>query len=98
MQYALHTNLIPGLAAFTSVAWDHSASNIRLATGSVDGTVVIWTAAPSDSSPAPEDDKTENAGRVPDPVTLDTNVPSSSPSSPPGLIESPTTFDPQTRL
>ena len=76
-----------GLAAFTSVAWDHSASSIRLATGSVDGTVVIWTAAPADSSQAPEDDKTAKAGRVPAP--LETSLPSSSPSSPPVLLESP---------
>ena len=99
MEYALHTNLIPGLAAFTSVAWDHSASSIRLATGSVDGTVVIWTAAPLRSSQAPEDDKTANAGRGPAPVTLDTTSdPSSSPSSPLAFNESPTTFVPHTRF
>ena len=59
MQYTLYTTVLANLAVFTSVAWDHSASSIRFATGSVDGTVVIWTAAPSDSSQAPKDDKIE---------------------------------------
>ena len=50
MQYALRTN---GLAAFTSVAWDHSSPHPRLATGSVDGTVIIWTAEPQRAPQAP---------------------------------------------
>lgn len=53
MLYALRTN---GLAAFTSVAWDHSSSHPRLASGSVDGTVIIWTAEPQRPSQAPVDE------------------------------------------
>jgi len=43
--YALRTTLDPenSVAPFTSVAWDHHSSCPRLATGSIDGTVVIWT-------------------------------------------------------
>jgi hypothetical protein len=52
MQYALRTS---GLSAFTSVAWDHSSSRPRLATGSVDGTVIVWTAEPQPPSQAPGD-------------------------------------------
>ncbi len=32
-----------GIGSFTSVAWDHLSPRPRFATGSVDGTVVIWT-------------------------------------------------------
>ena len=64
MQYALRTSLTTGLAAFTSVAWDHGASSLRLATGSVDGTVIIWTAAPPPVSQSPEDLATVNLGRI----------------------------------
>jgi len=53
MQYALYTS---GISAFTSIAWDHSSSHPRLATGSVDGTVVIWTAEPQPPSQAPGDE------------------------------------------
>ena len=63
MQYALYTSVLAGLAPFTSVAWDHSTSGIRFATGSVDGTMVIWTAP--NSSQAPEENKIGNAGRLP---------------------------------
>jgi len=34
------------IAPFTSVAWDHHAPRPRFATGSVDGTVVVWTSGP----------------------------------------------------
>ena len=56
MHYALRTGVMPGLAPFTSVAWDHNTLAPRLATGSVDGTVIIWTAA----APPEDDDTTAN--------------------------------------
>ena len=55
MHYALRTSVITDLAPFTSVAWDHGTLRRRLATGSVDGTVIIWTAGPPHAQP-PEDD------------------------------------------
>jgi len=61
MHYALRTSVSPGLAAFTSVAWDHSLSHPRLATGSVDGTVIVWTAVREAPSQVPEDEPTANS-------------------------------------
>lgn len=76
MQYALRTN---GLAAFTSVAWDHSSLHPRLATGSVDGTVIIWTAEPRRPSQAPGDELTAITGNLSEGILGLTTSPQASP-------------------
>ncbi|SRR5258706_10132494 len=91
MHYALRTS---GLAAFTSVAWDHSSLHPRLATGSVDGTVIIWTAEPQPPSKAPGGDE---LAAIPGHVSentlgLTTSPQTSPPGSPkPGVKELPDT-------
>ena len=94
MQYALRTS---GLAAFTGVAWDHSSSQPRLATGSVDGTVIIWTAEPQPPSQAPGEVLASNSGgNLLGLDVVSASPQTSRPSSPtrgvketPGIIEPP---------
>jgi hypothetical protein len=53
-----------GIAPFTSVAWDHHSPRPRFATGSVDGTVVIWTSEPKHQ-------QCSNETILPTPIVLD---------------------------
>ena len=65
LRYTLPVALRPRLSAFTSVAWDHNSPphRTRIATGSIDGTVIVWTAAPMPTNQT-EIDETGHEGPV----------------------------------
>jgi hypothetical protein len=53
-----------GIFPFTCVAWDHQSPRPRFATGSADGTAVIWTSEP-------EHQQGSNETILPTPIVLD---------------------------
>lgn len=48
------TSIVSGLTSITSVAWDHGSRQPRFATGSRDGTILVWTPSikPKGTTPA----------------------------------------------